>query len=350
LKLVPLVALISAIVMAQATTAGAATAFVTPAAGDVSEALHFVAASGEANDVSVTFGSSGFDVRDTGAPITPGAGCVAVTANLVECSVEGEESTEIKAALGDGNDFLTVDVATAGGVLRGGDGKDRIRGSDDEYSYERLLGGAGDDSLFGRGGNDILDGGTGSDDLSGGTSCAAGTAGICTTNEDAVSYASRTGQIHATADGLDSDDGRPQEDDTIMPDVERIIGGAGNDRLGGTTTNFTFGDNIPHLVGMTLEGRGGNDRLVGGRAPDLLAGGPGDDLLRGGDRGDGLNGGGGGDRLIGQSGRDILRGQKGPDQLLARDGQRDRVNGGSGSDKAAVDPTLDRVRGVEELL
>lgn len=352
MKVALLVAVLCGTGLAQVTPAGAATASVVGPNGFGQLTLRYVAAAGEANDVVVEFSNdfSGVDVTDSGATITAGAGCVTVTVHKARCDVSSGDLTN--ASLGDGNDILTIShfFDSGGGRLSGGDGDDAIRGNDIAATNEILLGGRGDDILFGRGGSEFLEGGPGADDLSGGTSCEPLTAGQCYADIDTVSYASRTKRVHATANGFAGDDGQRLEHDSIAADVERIIGGAGNDSLGGTTTNVSFADFIPHLSGMQLEGRRGDDRLRGGRAPDFLHGGKGADVIRGAGRGDLLQGGRGFDRLVGDSGRDRLSGGKGQDRLFARDGHEDHVNGGRGFDEAAVDPALDRLRNIERLL
>jgi Ca2+-binding RTX toxin-like protein len=328
-KLPPLLAACSIIGFGTASPAEGATAFVT---GSFPETVHYVADPGEANRVSMDEGpdSAGVEITDAGATIAAGPGCVSVTPTTVQCD---SDEFLIEASLGDGDDFLTISkfLDSLGGRLSGGDGDDRIRGADTD-SFERLLGGSGDDSLFGRGGTDFLDGGPGADDLSGGTSCESGLAGVCSTDFDVVSYSTRTRRVRATANGIAADDGERGEGDTIMADVETIVGGQGNDVLGGTTTNFSFLDGIPHLSGMRLVGRGGDDVLVGGRAPDVLNGNEGDD------------------KLIGGRGKDRLGGGPGSDRLVANDGRMDRVKGGRGRDEARIDAGLDRVRKVEEIL
>ena len=350
MKVALLVTVICGMGLAQATPAGAATASV---AGPNST-LRYVADPGEANDVFIDFAPSagaGVDVTDSGATIAAGAGCATLTLHKVRCDVSSGDP--VNASLGDGNDILSISpfFDSGGGRLSGEDGDDLIRGNDVAGTNEILLGGSGDDALFGRGGSEFLNGGPGADDLSGGTSCEALTAGICATDTDTVSYEGRTKRVHATADGNAADDGQRREHDTIAADVERIIGGAGNDFLGGTTTNVGFADLIPGLSGMQLEGRAGNDFLRGGRAPDRLDGGPGDDALRGkGGRDYLLSGGRGNDRIDGGPGRDRLHGNRGHDHLLAEDGQPDHVNGGPGTDEAKIDAALDHLTKVETLL
>lgn len=346
-----LIAAISMIGLLPARPAHGATASVAPPNAFGQATLRYVADPGEANDLSIDFASgsaTGIDVRDSGATIAVGAGCTSLSAHEVRCDLTSGDL--INASLRDGNDILSIShfFDSGGGRLSGGNGDDLIRGNDVSGTNEILLGGRGDDSLFGRGGSEFLDGGPGADDFIGGTSCQFTTAGQCFIDFDIVSYADRTKRVHASADGIAADDGQRGEHDTIAADVERIIGGAGNDRLGGTTTNVGFLG--AGLSGMQLEGRAGDDVLRGGRALDLLRGGKGADNLRGAAGRDTLEGDVGEDRLAGESGRDRLAGGRGHDKLLANDGQADHVNGGRGFDEAAVDSAVDHLRNIEKLL
>jgi serralysin len=343
------------VLLTQTATAVAATAFVAPSdkfAG--ADAVHYVADPGETNDVTViVFGdpSSGASIRDSGATITPGSGCTSIDANTVQC-VDPDGDVVIEAELGDGDDFLMVSRVNFGGraALRGGDGDDRIDGGWNVFgSIEYLFGDAGNDTLLGREGSDVLDGGPGADLMSGGTSCEAEAAGLCFIHNDTVTYAGRVNRVLADADIAAADDGEQDEGDTIIADVERIVGGQGNDVLGGITTNFFHFDGLRRLVGMELKGRAGHDVLRGTRGPDSILGGLGNDILRGAGRADLLSGGRGDDLLFGNAGQDRLRAGRGRDALFARDHQRDRVNGGPGRDRARIDEGLDRVTSIAEF-
>jgi Ca2+-binding RTX toxin-like protein len=341
--------LTSAIVLVfagQASAALASTAFVGPSDKFPDHgAVHYVADPGETNKARIALGH----ITDAGATITAGPGCTSLTPNEVSCQV-ADDFFSIEVALGNGDDFLSVTDENQA-VLKGGLGDDRIDGGDNSFgAREYLFGGPGDDVLRGRRGDDLLDGGAGADLLSGGTSCDAETAGQCFMNDDTVTYGYRTARVRADADIEAADDGERGEGDTILSDVEVIVGGKANDVLGGITTNYFYFDGSKRLVGMTLEGRVGDDILRGTRGSDSIEGGSGNDLLRGGGRGDRLSGGSGGDTLVGERGRDLLQAGKGDDRLLARDGQQDHVNGGPGRDEARVDPAIDRIRRVEELL
>jgi hypothetical protein len=86
-----------------------------------------------------------------------------------------------------------------------------------------------------------------------------------------------------------------------------------------------------------IYGLAGADRIFGKGGSDYLLGGPG---------ADGVNGGAGADRLRGGTGRDHIEGGPGPDVILARDGEPDSIDCGSGHDVAFVDQQ-DVTRGCE---
>jgi Ca2+-binding RTX toxin-like protein len=198
--------------------------------------------------------------------------------------------------------------------------------------------------------------GSGADSFSGGTSVSCIGLGICPPDEDTVTYATRTNDVVADPDGI-ADDGEAGEADMIGRDVERLVGGSGNDVLVGTTAKGRI-QGRKRLFGGLLEGRRGNNVLRGSGAGDTLVGGPGHDVLQGkggvdllgrrggsdrlvgGPGGDALTGGDGNDRLVGSRGRDRLEGGDGRDLLLARDGRADFVNGGGWMDTARIDEGL----------
>lgn len=99
---------------------------------------------------------------------------------------------------------------------------------------------------------------------------------------------------------------------------------------------------------FSLVGKRGPDRLVGSDEGDDLRGHGGRDRLRGRGGRDCLRGGTGADRLNGGAQSDRLAGGPGGDYLNARDGDRDRVRCGPGSDRARVD-RKDRIRGCETV-
>ena len=76
-------------------------------------------------------------------------------------------------------------------------------------------------------------------------------------------------------------------------------------------------------------GLGGNDVILGRGGNDTVYGGPGNDTVDGG------------------AGNDVLRGGTGNDSFRARDGRRDGVEGGRGTDSAVADRGIDRFVSVE---
>jgi Ca2+-binding RTX toxin-like protein len=202
-------------------------------------------------------------------PIVPGAGCVTIQSNEVHCDITNV--WKIKVDGGDGNDTLgvrgTIDAVVYGGLgddtitgsagndlLYGGEGNDFLGGDNGD---DVLYGGPGSDVLDGDAGDDTLDGGTGADTLMGGSGF------------DTVSYHDSTGGVVADLLGTRADDGAEGEGDTVMSDVEGLVGSRGNDQLTGSA-----GANL--LVGGSgddvLIGLDGDDRLFGEAGLDTLFG------------------------------------------------------------------------------
>ena len=174
--------------------------------------------------------------------------------------------------------------------MHGTSGSDTLTGGP---GADRLEGRGGDDRLEGGGGNDTLVGGTGGDAVSGGDGndlllASAGSDGTDVymggSGTDRADYGPRTTGVVVDADGR-PDDGerggtlaatgpvpaiatlRSAEGDNVMPDVESLRGGRGDDVLAG-------GGN-----GGRIEGMNGTDVLSGGRGRDALVGGQGFDRL-----------------------------------------------------------------------
>jgi len=252
-------------------------------------------------------------------------------------------------------------------VLGGGDGADVLHGDADTDS---LTGGAGDDDVYGDAGNDALlepEAGNGADYLSGGL------------GTDHVSYAGRTAAVRIALDGVPND-GAAGEYDHVLTDVENATGGSGADTLIGSSlanvlhggpgndlldgklgADTLYGDTgvdsadyrsrtsavTASLNNVADDGQSGEadnvrsdvENLYGGSGSDRLTGSGTVNYLYGGSGNDTLNGGGGADRLDGVAGNDVL---------YARDGVKDTVIGGIGTDKAQVDATDGR-SGVESL-
>jgi Ca2+-binding RTX toxin-like protein len=207
---------------------------------------------------------------------------------------------------GPGSDDLYGDSGTS----PTGDGNDvMIGGGDDDYlrgyrGGDTLQGGDGDDSLYSEEGNDDLSGGPGgdylatmsakdgADDLDGGSGW------------DTLSYDGRSKYVKLSLDAKANDGGK-NEKDAISGNVERLVGG------------------------------GGNDTLVGNNAENDLYGNDGNDDLKGLGGDDYLDDGAGNDQLVGGSGDESFGSELGNDQILGGDGN-DTVYTGSSADGSDV--------------
>jgi Ca2+-binding RTX toxin-like protein len=123
---------------------------------------------------------------------------------------------------------------------------------------DTLVGDESDERLIGNDGDDTIDGGLGADEIFGGG------------GSDTVDYSRRTLGVSVDPEAgpiPPPDDGGPNERDAVSADIERVLGGAGDDTLiGGPGAQSLFGGD-------------GADLLVGGPDADLLVGDDGDDTL-----------------------------------------------------------------------
>ena len=222
-------------------------------------------------------------------------------------------------------------------------------------SVEKILGGAGDDTIIFSvdgvqlaGGTGTIDGGPGQNtidyrgyttsvtvDLEAGT--ATGTASVINiqhvvggSGPDTLTGDSNVNQIkgQAGADTLNGGGGNDtllggDDNDTLNggegADIlngnagqDQLFGDAGNDQLDGDEDNDTLNGGLGE---DTLTDTLGNNILQGNEGNDQLTGGGGADILRGGDGDDTLNGGAGNDQLFGDAGDDQLNGNLGDDTL-----------------------------------
>jgi len=209
--------------------------------------LYVKAAPGAQNWINVKTESPSHIVTDGGANLIAGNGCVKSQSvqgdPVVNCPVDQVKFLNVDA--GDQNDSLGVrgTLAVVPTTLYGGLGHDTFDGGD---GNDTMYGGDGDDVLTGNGGDDTFSGGTGN---------------------DTVDYGNMPYSIVADNDGVVGDDGAYFEHDTIMTDVENIIGGKADDVLTGNEAM------------NTLVGGPGSDVLIGGYGDDLLLGEEGYDYL-----------------------------------------------------------------------
>jgi hypothetical protein len=116
-----------------------------------------------------------------------------------------------------------------------------------------------------------------------------------------VSYITRTRPVNATLNFGGADDGEAGERDEILGGHEGLNGGAAGDTL-----QAPFESRARH----SINGRGGNDTIVGAE---------------------------GADELVGEQGGDTIVGFGGNDKLFAKDGERDTVDCGLDTDTFEID-------------
>lgn len=314
---------------------------------------------GAVNNVQVSIDASGqIEVADA-AGVSAVAPCANVTAQLVRC---GTGVTQLNVILADGpdqvsqqapvlalvqgngeNNTLRVGRAPGAAATRflGGEGFDTVDysqadrfvtvtlddldndgrpGDRDNISatVEQVIGSGFPDQLTGGALSNVLDGALGSDVMTAlagndrfaegsranGADVLLGGAGI-----DTADYSGRTADLRIALNGV-ADDGQVGELDKIR-EVETVVSGSGSDVL------------VGGLIGEELRASSGDDELSGGNGDDTLVGGQGTDVHRGG---------------------------AGNDTIVARDGERDIVQCGVGSqDHAEIDSRLDEVRGCESV-
>ena len=206
---------------------------------------------------------------------------------------------------GAGADTIDFGAVTAAVTLEGAAGHDRLTGG---TANDMLLGGTDDDTLFGGEGADTLLGDAGDDSLSGGAGSDefVGGAGANTIDGgdgiDRVTYAASTTAVRVVLG--DATTGGDIEGDRLFS-IEQLRGSVFDDTIsyGGLSANVTVagGEGADSLVGSlgadSLAGDAGADTILGGGGLDTLWGGDGDDLLVGRSGGDNLVGGSGADTV-----------------------------------------------------
>lgn len=365
-----------------------AAAVLAPPAGaatvtyDAGTGLRITAAPGEAN--RITFSSrprsEGFEVRmtDAGARPTPGTGCTPGTsAAEVVCVIPVGTGANfvLTADLGDGDDtfegggygpetgdqFITAGpgddtVSTLNGFdavdLGPGDDTVETRGGNDN-----VVAGPGNDYVYGGGGDDTLAGGDGSDtvDYSRGVHSALvfldGTRptlkrsgpGVIG-NRDTISsfnvaIGSRNGDTLVGTTSFDRLEGRDGPDRLYGdPEAFRLFDPDADREPRSTSRAICCFTTVPPRPAPTTPGPvvapprvttfPGLPTSVRIRLADILLGGTNNDTLYGSDRADDLNG---------EAGEDLIDGRAGDDLVFSRDGTRDDISCGAGTDAATAD-------------
>ena len=272
-------------------------------------------------------------------------------------------------AAGDGND--TIEGQADNDTLYGGAGNDVVDGDDGADSVfgdagaDTVWGGSGDDvvsggadndSIYGQDGSDTLYGGTGADRVEGnndadlivvedgfGADTIVGGEGVTTgADDDTLDASAVTVGVSVTYSGDEAGTLNDGSDTLSFSEIERLILTEQADVLVGTADS----------AGLDVEGRGGNDNLLGGAGDDIIDGGADNDSIQGAGGNDSLTGGTGNDTLRGHAGNDTLEGGDGDDRLYDTSGS-DVLRGGAGNDSldgGANNDTLEGGTGNDTLV
>jgi hypothetical protein len=268
-----------------------------------SSQIVFVAGSAERTVAAITRDPLGtWLVRDTGAALHSGPGCVAIDMNTAGCATpSGTRQASPAVALRTGDRGADVTLAPSIlAIVRGGDGNDTLRASgvlDGGRGADTLIGGPGPDSLTGGPGTDVLRAGAGDDELvgDGGPRVPPSDDGLDGgSGQDTASYRSRVTTVRVDLANSGGDGARGEDD--RLRSIENLIGGRGRDVL--------LGDGAANRI----DGGSGRDRIDGRGGPDTLQGGDGANVMRGGPGNDALQATDPGDRAIGGPGDDHLAG------------------------------------------
>ncbi|MEG6507796.1 autotransporter-associated beta strand repeat-containing protein [Methyloligella sp. 2.7D] len=213
---------------------------------------------------------------------------------------------DITYAGGDGND---VTLTLLGASITGTDGDDIVDGSTAPVGEnpatsgrDEIFGLRGDDTLLGLAGDDTLDGGQGVDTLNGGAGDdifqIKGAQGL----HDDMDGGADTDTIEVLGNGAVKLDGFKAH----VASIEAWDGNGKSVKGTGAKDVFDFSglSSVKHLD--FIDGRGGNDRIVGSDSRDDLRGSVGIDTLIGGAQRDVLSGGKQGDKLTGGAARDLF--------------------------------------------
>lgn len=161
---------VTSVVLGAATVLSAGQAHAATGVRVDSVRIYVDAASGKANDFSVSLSGNRVYISDGGDSVTAGNGCTRVDGDTVYCPFDSRTLTLNMGDLGDillvtgsipanitggtGNDIITMDyTANAATFLDGQAGHDSIFGS---AGVDDITGGPGDDVMFGRNGNDRI--------------------------------------------------------------------------------------------------------------------------------------------------------------------------------------------------
>ena len=302
------------------------------------------------------------DSLDNNIEVSRNAGNILVNGGAV--AVQGGTptvaNTELIQVFGQaGNDVITLNEsngALPAANLFGGAGKDTLTGGS---GGDMLFGQSGNDTLLGKGGNDFLFGGAGNDTLTGGDGDdqVFGEAGndrmIWNPGDDTDLFEGGTGNDTAEVNG-----GNGAEDFTLTANGTRVrfdrlepgpfsldIGTTENLvlNMNGGDDSFSATGNLAALIGVTVDGGTGNDKILGSNGADTLLGGDGNDFIDGQQGNDTAFLGAGDDVFQWDpgDGSDTVDGEDGTDTML--------FNGSNGDENFEVSANGERVRFTRDL-
>ena len=330
--------------------------------------LHYQAATGETNLLSLQKSDTGrlLIVEAYGIPLddqTGGQCQPGYDSYILDCAMP----TTVDADLGSGDDRGSVSFdfpASFHATIHGGDGKDRLDNANNANNVtfdggpgndeitggeaaDTILGGDGNDKVNGRGAGDQIDAGPGNDSLIGdgynvdpAADVIDGGPGVDTIDTDWSDPTDPAPPLVNVTLGGGADDGRPGEGDDVHG-VEQLhvysagtyVGSDGPDDINvfqvdkpSTLRGGAGDDSLDASDGAdTLDGGAGNDVVDGGFGDDHISGGPGTDTIHG-------------DTPEGECGVVYCKLPFGNDTIDARDGQVDSIDCGVGQDTVVADP------------
>ncbi len=194
----------------------------------------------------------------------------------------GDDSIGIRGPFSAASSVEQIDGGAGINVVRGTTGNDTLDFSATALiNVARIEGGIGGDTITGSVGDDTLVGGAGNDILRGGG--GADTFVISGTTDGDDTFNGGDGIDRILGSGLDDTIGIRGPFNTASS-IEQIDGGAGVNVVRGTTGSDTLDFSATTLLNIArIEGGNGNDNVTGSLGDDTIVGGSGNDVLRGGD-------------------------------------------------------------------
>ncbi len=229
-----------------------------------------------------------------------------------------------------GNQTVVYGADGLNDTIDGGAGNDTIFG---EFGDDSIAGGAGADTIDGGYGDDTILGGTGNDSLTGadgsdlfivqdafGQDTIIGGEGAV--DLDTIDLTSVTTPVTINYTGNEAGTITDGTNTITFSQIEHLI----------LTEGADFVDPVADGVGAWIEGRGGDDTILGGQGNDTIDGGDGNDYLEDLTGNDTILGGAGEDYLKVGRGNNLAVGGDGADTIFAIEGGADTLDGGADAD------------------